>query len=170
MNLDLRCIISIVFVIRALNLTDSPDLLEHIACPCPLYAITTMHDVLYSVGSVYIYHELCNHCMLKYKLYIYMYTILYHNDPSPNRPRPTPSILFDVIHISPITCTVMHTNPQLLYRARIVLGFVIVYIKDMISCLLPNQWTPNCPLYPMQVQTVSCIPTVEFLRFLLFVE
>lgn len=33
-----------VFVIRALNLTDSPDLHVHITYP--LYAIKTMHDVL----------------------------------------------------------------------------------------------------------------------------
>lgn len=120
---------------------------------------------LYSVGSVYIYHEMCNHCMLKYKLYIYMYTILYHYDP-----HPAPSILFDVINIDPVTCRVIQTPPALVQSQE---------CSRIIHCFISRTWylafyqTSGpfiCPSYSMQVQTASCIPTVEFLRFLLFVE
>lgn len=81
---------------------------------------------LYSVGSVYIYHEMCNHCMLKYKLYIYMYTILYHYDP-----HPAPSILFDVINIDPVTCRVIQTPPALVQSQE---------CSRIIHCFISRTW------------------------------
>lgn len=125
MNLDLRCIISIVFVIRALNLTDSPDPLVHITCPCPLYAITTMHDVLC------ILLDLCTYIMKCVIIACWSISSIYTCTPYYTITTPAPSILFDVINIDPVTCRVIQTPPALVQSQE---------CSRIIHCFISRTW------------------------------